>query len=473
MTDATPSTADTGRIAREILLRGLGGSLLLAAGSWATQAAGLVGPNGLTPVARQLADVTRAYPGNAAFEMRPTLAWWLDPATSTALLCGVCLVVGAGLVLRRGFEAPLLIVGWAAWLSVVNTGGIWLSFQWDHLLVESLLVAVPVARWGRTDRAPPPWAWWPIWLLVARLMFFGGLAKALSGDPSWRDGTALLYHYWTQPLPNPVSPLFWAAPGWLSTLGVGFTFAVELALPFAILAGWRGRAVAAGGFVLLMAMIGFTGNYGYFQVLAIVLALTLVDDRVWRRLRLPIPDALPASRHPHRLAPLGIALVGVAAAQALVSADLAPAPVIQLVRRVDPWRSVNRYGLFATMTKQRDEIVLEVSDGATWHEWPFRWKPGDTSQRPPQSAPHLPRLEWRLWFAALSTCDRNRWVPALEDAVTRREPALLALLGPDPLLGQPIAATRTRQWAYRPATGEETGFWVRTDPRPYCLRSGR
>jgi hypothetical protein len=459
----------TCRVAREVLHRGLGISLILAAGSWVWRADGLVGPRGLTPVALQLADVRRAYPGNAAFELRPTAVWWMDPETSTALLCAVCVAVGIALVLRKGFEAPLLLLGWAAWLSVVNTGGIWLAFQWDNLLVESLLAAVFTARWGRAPEADPPdQAWWLVWLLVARLMFFGGLAKLLSGDPSWQDGTALTWHYWTQPLPNPLSPWMWRAPAWTSAIGVAFTFVVELVLPVAILAGWKGRAVAAAGFVLLMELLALTGNYGYFQFLAIVLSLALVDDRAWALLGVPIPAAAPPGRFRGMLMPVAAALALLAACQALVSTDLAPPAVQTVVRRADPWRSVNRYGLFATMTKQRDEILLEVTDGTGWREWPFTWKPGDVLQRPPQSAPHLPRLEWRLWFAALSNCERNRWVMQLEQKVLAREPAVIALLGPDPLDGRPITGVRTLRSAYRPARDGEPGFWVRSEPVPYC-----
>jgi lipase maturation factor 1 len=429
------------RIACEILIRGLGAILVLAAGSWLWQAPGLVGARGVTP----------GPPGSVGGGV-------------------LCVAVGLALVARRGFEAPLLLVGWATWLRVVDAGGIWLSFQWDNLLVEALLTAVLVARWGRgpiTD--PPVWAWAVVWLLVARLMFFGGLAKLLSGDPSWWDGTALTWHFWTQPLPNPLSPLVWTAPRWVSQLGVGLTHVVEIGLPWAILLGWRGRAVAAAGFVLLMVLLLLTGNFGYFQLLAIVLSLTLVDDRVWARLGAALPDRPPAVAWP--LAPIAVSLALLAILQGLVSVGVAPEPAVSVIRATDPWRTVNRYGLFATMTRQRHEITLEVSDGAGWHDWPFRWKPGDPRASPPWSAPHLPRLEWRLWFAALGTCERNRWVLRLERLVQLREPTVVRLLGPDPLDGAPIAAVRTLRWDYHPATGG-ADVWTRELLGPYCPYRG-
>nr|MBA2320690.1 lipase maturation factor family protein [Deltaproteobacteria bacterium] len=246
--------------------------------------------------------------------------------------------------------------------------------------------------------------------------------------------------------------------------------AVELVLPFAILFGWRGRAAAAVGFVVLLVLLAATGNYGYFQLLSIVLSLTLVDDRVWAKLGVPIPDAEPSAQ-PWLLAPLGAVLLTVAVAQGLVSAGNRWRPVIEIAQAGDEWRSVNRYGLFATMTRSRPEITLEVTeDGATWAEWPLVWKPGDPGRVPPQSAPHLPRLEWQLWFAALGSCHGNRWVQRLEALVRSREPSVIRLLGTDPLDGRRIRDARAIRWEYRPAT--DGGTWERTRIGPYCPRPG-
>src|SRR5258705_2867534 len=66
------------------------------------------------------------------------------------------------------------------------------------------------------------------------------------------------------------------------------------------------------------------------------------------------------------------------------------------------FRLVNPYGLFAVMTTERPEIILEGSaDGHTWVPYEFRYKPGRLDRRPAFVAPHQPRLDWQLWFAAL------------------------------------------------------------------------
>src|SRR5439155_11402649 len=76
--------------------------------------------------------------------------------------------------------------------------------------------------------------------------------------------------------------------------------------------------------------------------------------------------------------------------------------VAPLARAIEPLRSVNGYGLFAVMTTTRPEIVIEGSDdGQTWLEYEFPYKVGDVRRRPPWVAPHQPRLDWQMWFAAL------------------------------------------------------------------------
>src|SRR5262249_52823091 len=87
-----------------------------------------------------------------------------------------------------------------------------------------------------------------------------------------------------------------------------------------------------------------------------------------------------------------------------------PWPLVELLSWQQPFRSVNRYGLFAVMTTSRREIIIEGShDGQTWQPYEFRYKPGDLKRRPGFVAPHQPRLDWQMWFAALSDYRSNPW----------------------------------------------------------------
>jgi hypothetical protein len=475
------ANAPTWRIGRGLFTRGVGLSLVCAAGSLWRQIDGLVGPHGILPIDHYLAGAAQVYPGNQVLARIPTLMWWLAPDRGLHQLLGAAIAIGAAVIIGTPLDGPLLLVGWAVWLSIVVAGQTWLTFQWDALLVESLMLAALVARWTPRDRDPPGWSRWLVWLLAARLMFFGGLVKLTSGDPSWRDGTALTFHYWTQPLPNPASWWFAQAPVWFHQASTALTFAIELGAPWLIFVGPVGRRVAAAAFVLLMGLLAFTGNYGYFQLLAVVLSLALVDDAAWlallARLRIrapaaftapdPRPDARWWSRH--RFAPVGAVLLALATVYAAWTLEIQP-PAARAVRQaLDPFRTVNAYGLFATMTKERPEVQLEVTtDGRQWIEWDLPDKPGDPLRRPPQVAPDMPRLDWRMWFAALGSCDRNTWVPRLQAAILRREPSVIALLGPDPVDGAALTGVRTIRWDYTPTHWGEPGFWKRRRVGPYC-----
>ncbi|MBM3986247.1 MAG: lipase maturation factor family protein, partial [Planctomycetes bacterium] len=148
--------------------------------------------------------------------------------------------------------------------------------------------------------------------------------------------------------------------------------------------------------------------------------------------------------------------------------------------RLQPWMSLNPYGLFRVMTTTRPEIVLEVSeDGETWREQPWRWKPGPPAQPPRWVQPHMPRLDWRLWFEALAwepaararrPYEPSAWFARLLEARLLGEPAVLDLLGPDPLEGRPARAVRAALFDYRFSTPQERAqdgdAWVR---RPASL----
>ncbi|MEQ1917843.1 MAG: lipase maturation factor family protein, partial [Elusimicrobiota bacterium] len=93
-----------------------------------------------------------------------------------------------------------------------------------------------------------------------------------------------------------------------------------------------------------------------------------------------------------------------------------------------------RYGLFAVMTRSRDEIAVEVSaDGREWLEWPFLYKPGDPRRAPPIVAPHMPRLDWQCWFAALGEPSDSPWFGNLMFRILEGSPSVTGLLGPNPL----------------------------------------
>jgi hypothetical protein len=191
-------------------------------------------------------------------------------------------------------------------------------------------------------------------------------------------------------------------------LATGGALCIELLLPFLIFAPRRLRFVAAAGILALQCLIVLTGNYNWFNLQTMLLCLTLFDDAALRRSlpgllrRLPIqPQATPRSRLSRVLIASVAALLVLSS---LVEMDVRfggdPPRIAQtLDRLIEPIHIVSAYGLFAVMTTERDEIIIEGSaDGADWREYEFRFKPGDVMRRPP-------------WTSRASTgrCGSLRW----------------------------------------------------------------
>lgn len=427
---------------RSLVVRGFGLCALFATLSAAWQLPGLVGAGGIVPV--------------------EGWAGLVPVAASIAGLGSLGLVAG----LFAGPSSLLVFVG--LWLLIAR-GGPFFAYQWDALLLETAVVVALWAPWSPwLHRAPPasPIGAWLVRILAFKLMFFAGYVKLASGDPSWADWTALTVHYETQPLPHGLS--WWAhqLPVALHQLAVGATLLIELVLPFGLLCGPPGRALFFVGTTVLMAALAATGNYGTFQLLTVLIGLAALDDRALVRL---IPGWLASERQPParprwRWAVLAGPAVLLTALNVLVmGAQLwgrpTPTPLRAALSRVLPTRIVGVYGLFAVMTTERSEIGLEVTtDGRTWHEVPFLYKPTDPGRTPAWTGAHLPRLDWHLWFVALRRCHARETCfdtcgedPGLWGAmvgIAEREPAVLGLVGSLPR-DEPILGVRAVRWDYR------------------------
>lgn len=461
---------------RWLFLRGLALVYAVAFASLDTQLDGLLGRRGLLPAADFLAQARRQL-GPQAWRWLPTLAW-LNPGDAAlhALARGglaLALLALLGLGTRAAYAAL-----WLCYLSLCVAGQDFLGFQWDNLLLEAGLLAALSAPWSLWDRPDRPQApgvlqlWAYRWLLF-RLMLRSGLVKLASGDPHWRDLTALDFHYYTQPLPTRLA--WWAqqAPAWFHAASAALLFGVELGLPWLIFLGRRPRRLALVGLALLQLLISLTGNYGFFNLLTLLLCLWLADDalfpRAWTRplLREKRLRALPPRPALLLGAWVGLGLL-LGSSQLLEALDVGPLPGLEaLAAAVEPLRSLNPYGLFAVMTTRRRELVLEGSaDGKAWKAYGWRWKPDDPDRPPAWVQPHMPRLDWQLWFAALGGPRENPWALALMGRVLQGEPTVLELLGKNPFALAPPKYVRMRAYDYRFTDGEERGrdgaWWKRS-----------
>jgi hypothetical protein len=135
----------------------------------------------------------------------------------------------------------------------------------------------------------------------------------------------------------------------------------------------------------------------------------------------------------------------------------------RVVGWVQPFRSINGYGLFRVMTVERPEIVIERSpSGLEWTEWNLQWKPGELDRRPGLVAPHQPRLDWQLWFAALDPGGASYWLRPLMTRLLEGAPPVTALVGDAAFADTPPRFLRLAHYDYRFTTSAEraeTGAW--------------
>ncbi len=455
---------------RRLLLAGIGVVEVCAFGSLAVQLHGLVGERGILPNVSFFARVARH--AQFGFADVPSLCWWLG--CSDAALTGLCaLGLAAGLCLAVGV-APLAAAAtaWVAYLSLFYAGQEFLSFQWDLLVLEAGFLAIllaPARALGPRSlhwRTPPsPLAWLLVRWLLFRLVFGSGVVKLTSGDGAWSSLSALALHFETQPLPNAAS--WWAhqLPADATTLLTAATFALELCVPWLYWGPRPARLAGAVATMGLMVGINLTGNYGFFNLLTVVLCLSLLEDRdlptAWR-----VEPGGPSRIARAVLAPVACALF--VASWVPIGAALRaplhwPAPVLRLHDFQNSFRLVNSYGLFATMTTSRPEIEVQgTRDGRSWRTYAFRWKPGVVTQAPRFLLPHMPRLDWQMWFAAIRLPRASPWFASFAGRLIEGEPSVVALLAADPFPEGPPRAIRATLYQYR-FTGPDAGaaWWTR------------
>ena len=482
--------------AQRWFLRALGLIYLIAFVSLWVQVEGLVGSDGVSPVNQFLPAVYERF-GRSAYSLLPTLCWFNSSNGFLHFLCSGGVVLS--LLLIVGIAPALSLVAlFVFYLSLILAGQTFLSFQWDILLLETGFLSIFLAPWRIWPREL---FWWPgaaipatavsrpalflLKFLLFKLMLMSGVVKLTSGDDSWWNLTALDYHYWSQPLPTVFG--WWAdkSPEWFKHFSVAFCLVVESIVPFFICAPRRLRLIAAGLMIFLQFVIALTGNYCFFNLLTIALCLLLIDDAVVASLCRGALLRRTRSTATQRRAYNGLsgyAAIAVIIVTLPINAWLIftafkpdtewPRLLAVAYGRVETFRIVNGYGLFRVMTKGRDEIVIEGSaDGFDWLPYEFKWKPGDVMRAPGWCAPHQPRLDWQMWFAALGTPRENPWLGGLIVQLLQGSPDVSRLLAKNPFPREPPRYIRAMFYRYRFTTLREhrqTGaWWKRQELREY------
>ncbi len=494
--------------ARRWFLRALGLIYLIAFVSFWVQVDGLIGSDGMSPL-NQFLPAVNAQLGRDAYAVLPTLCWFNSSNAFLHLLCGGGVVLSLLLIFGVG-PAISLVALFAFYLSLTIAGQTFLSFQWDVLLLETGFLSIFLAPWRLWPRelmwrpaSPAPGTASPVSraglfllkFLVFKLMLMSGVVKLTSGDDSWgwvnhsfhwSALTALDYHYWSQPLPTVFS--WWAdkSPEWFKHFSVAFCLGVEIIVPFFIWAPRRPRLIAAGLIIFLQLAIAVTGNYCFFNLLTIALCLLLIDDAAVFRMEQRASPASQELRPPSTKSIIDRLLMYCAIVVVIVTLPInawlifsafkprtrPPHALATVYEQLEAFRIVNGYGLFRVMTKDRCEIVLEGSaEGVEWLPYEFKWKPGDVKRAPGWCAPHQPRLDWQMWFAALERPQENPWLVGLIVRLLQGSQDVNRLLAYNPFPDKPPRYIRAMFYRYRFTTVSElrqTGaWWKRQELREY------
>lgn len=463
---------------RALLLRALGGIYFVAFLILVRQGRPLIGSRGLLPLGAHLDFVARHFEStfDAALKM-PTLFWlgssdaaidalsWLGLALATLVVFGVA-------------NAPIFAALWLLYLSFVQAGQIFYGYGWEMLLCEAGFLAIffaPAWRPRLFVASDPP----PLLLIVLfrwltfRLMFGAGLIK-IRGDACWTDLSCLDFHYETQPNPSPLSAYFHFAPRFTHTAGVLVNHLAELVAPFGVFGPRRVRIACGLVIVGFQTLLILSGNLSFLNWLTIVIALSCFDDRAFSRLvpvrlRAELPALRETAEAPSK------ARLGTLIALGMVIGLLSMSPVVNLLSprqrmnaSFDPFGLVNTYGAFGSVGRIRREVVIEGTSSlvpderAQWRQYEFPCKPGDVRRAPCLVTPYHYRLDWQLWFAALSDFDREPWIVHLAYKFLRGDRAIAPLLARDPFPEKPPRYVRALLYRYRFAPlGEHGVYWQR------------
>jgi len=452
-------------LGRLILERGIAVVYVFAFVAAARQFRALIGEHGLLPVPRYLARQSfRQTP--SIFHVHYSDRFFATVAWLGALL-SVAMAVGLAGVLPLWAAVLSWLVLWVLYLSIVNVGQTWYSFGWESLLLETGFLAIFL---GNDRVAPPLLSMWLARLLLFRLEFGAGLIK-LRGDSCWRDLTALYYHHETQPMPGPLSWFFHRLPKPLHRIEVLGNHFAQLIVPFGLFAPQPVASIAGAIVVITQLWLVISGNFAWLNWLTILLGCSVIDAASAAAV-LPIPNQ-PA------LAPVPPWFAALVIVFSVLTVMMTYYPVRNMISRrqrmnmsFNAYHLVNTYGAFGTIGRTRREVVIEGTDDpevtakTVWKEYEFKGKPGAVRRVPAQWAPYHLRLDWLMWFAAISPQYAHPWFRPFMLRLLENDPATLRLLRRNPFPGSPPRYVRAQLYRYRYTTAAELrrdhAWWHRT-----------
>ena len=447
-------------LARLIIERALGLIYLLGFAVALNQFLALVGENGLLPVPRYL-KLRGMMETPSIFHWHYSDRFFRWVAWSGIILSALTV---SGLLDGAPIWLYMIIwfLMWTLYLSIVNVGQTFYGFGWESLLLEAGFYCMFL---GPLDMATPVLVIWIIRWLVFRVEFGAGLIK-MRGDRCWRNLTCMNYHHETQPLPNPLSWYFHRMPQQMHKTETFFNHVVQLGIVWGLFAPQPVASIAAACIILSQLYLIVSGNYAWLNWMTLLLAFSGFSDGV-------VTSLLPVSAPAVYPIPEAYYIVVILFTAVIIYMSIQPAK--NMISRYqmmnfsfNPFHLVNTYGAFGSVTRKRYEIILEgttdsqLDENTEWKAYEFRAKPGDPKRRPPQMAPYHIRLDWQMWFAAMTSWHSHPWFLRLVSKLLQNDKATIDLLKSNPFPDEPPRYIQARLFHYRYTTRHEhkqTGDW--------------
>jgi hypothetical protein len=440
-------------LSRLVLERGVAAIYLIAFVAAAMQFRALIGEHGILPVPRFLAGLS-FWKAPSVFHLRYSDRLFAVVAWSGAGL-SLAIVAGAADAVPLGAAMVMWLTLWVLYLSIVNVGQTWYSFGWESLLLEAGFLMVFV---GNDRTAPPVLAMWLVRWLLFRVEFGAGLIK-LRGDRCWRDLTCLYYHHETQPMPGPLSWFFHHLPKPLHRIEVAGNHFAQLVVPFGLFAPQPVASVAAAIIVVTQLWLVASGNFAWLNWITIVLACSAIDQSSVSALLHVTAPSMPEP--PQWFVGLVIAFTATVLVLSYWPARNMLSPRQRMNASFNAFHLINTYGAFGSVGRTRREVVIEGTDEAritgqtVWKEYEFKGKPGAVRRLPRQWAPYHLRLDWLMWFAAISPGYAQPWLQPFMERLLRNDRSTLRLLQHNPFPETPPRYVRAELYQYRFTTWAE------------------
>jgi hypothetical protein len=479
MVNPSPGARPTYWLTRFVILRLLG--LVYAVGFLVAihQIIPLIGENGLLPVGIFLDRVADALGSRGAGFIRVPSLFWFGHSDSTLLTTAWIGFVLSCVVIAGYSNAITLAVLWILYMSFVHVGQDWYGYGWEIQLLETGFLAIflcPLLDMRPFPKRGPPFFIISLFRwLIFRIMMGAGLIK-IRGDDVWRNGTALYYHFETQPLAGPLSRWFHFLPRAILKAGVWYNFLAELIAPLFIFWPRIARHIAGMVILLLQFMLIASGNLSFLNWLTIIPCLACFDDGFWSKILPPpiVRRATKAMRNEEPSRPMTITAWVITIIIALLSIQ----PLINILspRQImntsfDPLDLVNTYGAFGSVGRELLNVVFEGTNDevpdekANWKAYPYKGLPVDLYRRPPQIAPYQLHLDWQLWFASMSTAEEYPWTLNLVSKLLHNDRTALSLFAGNPFPEKPPRFVRVVLYRYSFAKpGNPDGrYWNREE----------